>query len=341
MNIPDLEAFIAVVETGSIGGASLRLHLTQPGVTRRVQSLEQSLGTPLLDRRSKPPRLTAAGRAAYDQARRVVQAVRDMTMALEPDGEPQGDLRVGVTAALGDLALAEPVDRMRAAYPQLHLRALTGWSEALIQSVRGGALDAAAVVTLDGRQPLAGRACEALTTDPAAIVASKDLPLPKSVRLEDLAPLPWVLDHDGCSFRRVLRDAFAATGRALVPGIEVGGAELQLSLIARGHGVGMVLPRMLERSAFGSDVRIVDVEDFRPMFTVWLIHSTYPGRLAAPIRCFRDALALGLAQGEHRVEVRGASRRKVAREDRDAGDQHGNANHDRRVGRGHEEKEAR
>jgi DNA-binding transcriptional LysR family regulator len=113
MNIPDREAFIAVVETGSIGGASLRLN--QPGVTRRVQSLEQSLGTPLLDRRSKPPRLTTAGRAAYDQARRVVQAVRDMTMALEPDGEPQGDLRVGVTAALGDLALSEPVDRLRGA----------------------------------------------------------------------------------------------------------------------------------------------------------------------------------------------------------------------------------
>jgi DNA-binding transcriptional LysR family regulator len=341
MNIPDLEAFIAVVETGSIGGASLRLHLTQPGVTRRIQSLEESLGTPLLDRRSKPPRLTTAGRAAYDQACRVVQAVRDMTMALEPDGEPHGELRVGVTDALGDLALAEPVDRMRAAYPQLHLRALTGWSEALIQSVRGGALDAAAVLTLDGRQPLAGRAGEPLTTDPAAIVASKDLALPKRVRLEDLAQLPWVLDHDGCSFRRVIRDAFAATGRALVPGVVVGGAELQLSLIARGHGVGMVLPRMLQRSAFADDVRIVEVEDFRPVFTVWLIHSTYPGRLAAPIRCFRDALALGLAQREHRVEVRGASRRDIARERGDAGDQNRNADHDRRVGRRHQEKEPR
>jgi len=341
MNIHDLEAFIAVVETGSIGGASLRVHLTQPGVTRRVQSLEQALGTPLLDRRSKPPRLTTAGRAAYDQARRVVQAVRDMTMALEPDGEPQGDLRVGVTAALGDLALAEPVDRVRAAYPQLHLRALTGWSEALIQSVRGGTLDAAAVVTLDGRQPLAGRAGEPLTTDPAAIVVRRDFPLPERVRLDDLSQLPWVLDHDGCSFRRVLRDAFAASGRALVPGIVVAGTELQLSLIARGHGVGMVLPRMLERSAFGNDVRIVEVKDFRPVFTVWLIHSTYPGRLAAPIRCFRDALASGLAQREHRVEVRGASRREVTRERRDAGDQHGNADQDRRVGRRHEKKEAR
>ena len=38
MNLHDLEAFVAVVETGSIVGASVRLNLTQPGVTRRVQT---------------------------------------------------------------------------------------------------------------------------------------------------------------------------------------------------------------------------------------------------------------------------------------------------------------
>ena len=36
MNTRDLEAFLAVVETGSIVGASVRLHLTQPGVSRRA-----------------------------------------------------------------------------------------------------------------------------------------------------------------------------------------------------------------------------------------------------------------------------------------------------------------
>jgi DNA-binding transcriptional LysR family regulator len=77
--------------------------------------------------------------------------------------------------------------------------------------------------------------------------------------------------------------------------VEVGPAELQLSLIARGHGVGMVLPRMLERSAFRDAVHVVTVDDFRPAFAVWLVHAAHPGRLAAPIRCFRDALKLQLS----------------------------------------------
>ncbi|HWZ59265.1 MAG TPA: LysR family transcriptional regulator [Gemmatimonadaceae bacterium] len=293
MNIHDLEAFIAVVETGSIGAAALRLNLTQPGVTRRVQSLEHTLGTPLLDRRSKPPRITTAGRAAYDQARRVTLAVRDMTLALEPDGEPRGEFRIGVSVGLGDLALFDPVDRVRAAFPHLLLRASTGSQTA--QQVRAGTLDAAAFLSTDTVDPPYGLAGERLCLAPAVIVAGSTFPLSDPERFEDLAAVPWVLNHDGCAFRRALTDAFTAHRRVMVPGVEAGGNELHLSLIARGHGIGMVLPRMLERSAFRDAVRVVPVDDFHPMFAVWLVHSAYPGRLAAPIRCFRDALAAQLS----------------------------------------------
>ena len=47
MNTHDLVAFVAVVETGSIVAASARLNLTQPGVTRRIQNLEEMLGAPV------------------------------------------------------------------------------------------------------------------------------------------------------------------------------------------------------------------------------------------------------------------------------------------------------
>ena len=70
MNTHDLVAFVAVVETGSIVAASARLNLTQPGVTRRIQNLEELLGTQLLDRLSKPLKPTSAGHAAYEHGRR-------------------------------------------------------------------------------------------------------------------------------------------------------------------------------------------------------------------------------------------------------------------------------
>jgi DNA-binding transcriptional LysR family regulator len=52
MNIPDIEAFVALAETGSVNRTALRLNLTQPAVTRRIQSFEAAMdGAVLLDRR--------------------------------------------------------------------------------------------------------------------------------------------------------------------------------------------------------------------------------------------------------------------------------------------------
>ena len=93
MNTRDLEAFLAVVETGSIVGASVRLHLTQPGVSRRIQSLEERLGVALLDRQSKPLKPTAAGRETYAHGRRMLGVLDDLKTGLSPKGVVSGEFR--------------------------------------------------------------------------------------------------------------------------------------------------------------------------------------------------------------------------------------------------------
>ncbi|RWF38243.1 MAG: LysR family transcriptional regulator, partial [Mesorhizobium sp.] len=117
MNIHDLEAFVAVVETGSIVGASARLNLTQPGVTRRVQNLEERLATPLLDRQSKPLKPTASGREAYEHGRRVLRSLEDLKAGVSPAGEVRGEFRLGIMPYLSTSALSEPLDSLRAAFP--------------------------------------------------------------------------------------------------------------------------------------------------------------------------------------------------------------------------------
>ena len=64
MNLPDLKAFVALAETGSINRAALRLGLTQPATTRRIQNFEASMaGTALLSAPAKAD--TAAGEALF------------------------------------------------------------------------------------------------------------------------------------------------------------------------------------------------------------------------------------------------------------------------------------
>jgi DNA-binding transcriptional LysR family regulator len=55
MNIQDIQAFIAAAETGSVNRAAVRLNLTQPATTRRIQNFEAALGgDSLFDRSVKP-----------------------------------------------------------------------------------------------------------------------------------------------------------------------------------------------------------------------------------------------------------------------------------------------
>ena len=44
MNISDIEAFVALAETGSVNRAAIRLHITQPAATRRIQNFEDAMG---------------------------------------------------------------------------------------------------------------------------------------------------------------------------------------------------------------------------------------------------------------------------------------------------------
>lgn len=54
MRIDDIDALLAVVQFSSLSQAAEHLGITQSAITRRLQSLEQSLGTRLLDRQTKP-----------------------------------------------------------------------------------------------------------------------------------------------------------------------------------------------------------------------------------------------------------------------------------------------
>uniref|UniRef100_UPI00374D9139 LysR substrate-binding domain-containing protein n=1 Tax=Undibacterium sp. TaxID=1914977 RepID=UPI00374D9139 len=78
--------------------------------------------------------------------------------------------------------------------------------------------------------------------------------------------------------------------------VETSDAELQLSLVARGMGIGLVTAGSYTRSAFRDQIRVLTVPEFQNGINTWLIHARTPGRLAKPIARFRECLTEALAQ---------------------------------------------
>jgi DNA-binding transcriptional LysR family regulator len=294
MNVRDLEAFVAVVETGSIVSASARLNLTQPGVTRRIQNLEERLGVALLDRQSKPFKPTSAGREAYEHGRRVLRSLDDLRAGVSPQGEVHGEFRLGILPYLSEAALTLPLDRLHSAFPRLTLRVISGWSPRLVEQVTRSELDAAAVCLADGVSPPDDLIADDLGPQAVLLVAAPVLGVPKPATLAELSRFPWVMNENGCGFRAFIRRRFEAERLPFQVAVEALSSDLRLSLVARGLGIGVVTPAAFTGSRWHDAIEIVDAPEFRPQVRAWMLHRPPAGRLSRPIALFRDALREGL-----------------------------------------------
>jgi DNA-binding transcriptional LysR family regulator len=71
LTLRGLRVFIALEETGSIGGAAQRIGGSPSGVSQQITALERAVGAKLFDRRARPVTLTPAGQVQRVHAHRI------------------------------------------------------------------------------------------------------------------------------------------------------------------------------------------------------------------------------------------------------------------------------
>jgi DNA-binding transcriptional LysR family regulator len=301
---------VAVVRSQSLSQAAKDMSLTQPAITRRVQSLEESLGVELLDRSTKPPKPNAAGQLVYEQCRIVLGEIERLRELVAADAQPSGGLRLGLTQGIGDLVLRGALDALATHYPDLSPHFVTGWGQQLVKQVDEGELDAAAV-WLPANAVLPKNATgHALERTRLVVVAPKEEVTKRGYRLADWHERGWILNPDGCGFRAGLRRALAALGLPLIVRLDTNGRELQLELVARGHGLGLVPLPLLESSAQRDALAVVPLSDFKPQIDLWLVHRLSLARLQTPVDQFGAYVAQAM-HGTPSVQPAPAARRRA------------------------------
>ena len=267
MNLGDLKAFVAVAETGSINRAAAKLNLTQPAVTRRVQSLEAAIGVPLLDRSSKPPSLTEDGHQALAHGRRVLSAIEDLSMRVGSKRGLSGEFRIGIAPGFADSVLGRPLDNLMRNFPNISLRIASGWSGELLAALQSQALDAALVLLTEPQLVDKDLELSSFPQEAVVIVAARKATIQASPSVAELALNRWVLNPRGCAFRSALQRALDRERGHLNLGAEVQGYDLQLSLIARGVGLGLVPKSRWQSSPYRKEIKLIEPRDFRLIVT--------------------------------------------------------------------------
>lgn len=245
MDLANLNAFIAIAETGSFSLAGERLHLTQPAVSKRIASLEQQLRVRLFDRLGREIGLTEAGRALLPRAYQILGVLDDTRRALTNlNGEISGRLTLATSHHIGLHRLPPLLRAFTRAHPQVALDIQFLDSEVAYEEVLHGRAELA-VITLapETREPVRAKP---IWNDPLDFVAAPEHPLARldSVTLADVARHPAVFPGGNTFTHHIVRRLFEREG--LTPNIGMSTNYLETIKMMVSIGIAWsVLPRTM------------------------------------------------------------------------------------------------
>jgi LysR family transcriptional regulator, benzoate and cis,cis-muconate-responsive activator of ben and cat genes len=238
-----LRYFVAVARERNFTRAAEILHIAQPPLSRQIQQLEDELGLVLIERGSRPLRLSEAGRLFYEQAVQVLERIDEIKALVRRLHDADRDrFSIGFVASTLYGKLPEVIRAYRNARPNVELTLLELTSVEQIAALKEGRIDVGF-----GRIPLDDPALERKLLRNEKLIAAVPANHPvltrgKSLRLEDLAIAPLIV------YPKTPRPSYADQVLALFraaglkpPGVqEVRELQTALGLVAAEMGVCLV-----------------------------------------------------------------------------------------------------
>jgi DNA-binding transcriptional LysR family regulator len=248
MELRQLEYFVAVAEERNFTRAAERVHVAQPAVSAQIARLERELGQRLLDRSRRETRLTAAGDAVLPHARAALAAIANARLAIDELAQlVRGSVTLG-TVTSHNVDIPALLADFHRAHPAVEITLSTDNSDALVDDVQSGALDAAIVSVGSGEVP-SGLAAEVVTDEAIDAAVCLDDPWAgrTSIRLAQLVERQLIALPRGAGIRAQLERACATAGVTPRVAFEASTPVALAELAARGLGVA-ILPQSVSRS---------------------------------------------------------------------------------------------
>jgi DNA-binding transcriptional LysR family regulator len=190
-----LRYFVAAAETENVSRAALKLHVSQPALSRQIRDLEDEIGFCLLERTAKSVRLTDAGRAFLSDARALLQqADQAVKKARAIAGAEPTELKLGYSPAATARILPAILRAYQRVMPTAHLKLHDLSNEENVAGLRDGRLNLAFVIRPPKAASLEGIRFEELIRERVclAVPPHHAFATRRSVSLADAASEPFI-----------------------------------------------------------------------------------------------------------------------------------------------------
>jgi DNA-binding transcriptional LysR family regulator len=263
IDLTSLQLFVAVCELGSIGRAAEREFIAASAVSKRLSDLEATLETPLLYRHTRGVDLTPAGESLLHHARSVLFSLEKMQAELSEyaDGV-RGHVRIHANISAIVQFLPEDLGAFAAEHPQVKIDLEEHLSTEVLRAVQEGAADlgicnTAALPSGHNLQTRPYRRDELVLIVPRGHALARR----KRIAFEETLAFDHVGLHANSSIQLAMREAAAASGRAMRLRIHVTGLDAMCRMIHNGLGVGVMPRRAFELMHGVGDLERVRLSD--------------------------------------------------------------------------------
>lgn len=140
--LEDLQAFVATAEKGSFRMAAETLHISQPALSRRIEKLEKTLGSRLLDRTTRRVETTHIGRQFLEEARAALDILDNAVFRLGDEATLQrGQVTVAAIPSAALHFLPHAIHVFASRHPGVRVRVIDENASTVLASVMSGESD--------------------------------------------------------------------------------------------------------------------------------------------------------------------------------------------------------
>jgi LysR family cyn operon transcriptional activator len=277
MNLRALRTFVATADSGGLGRASERLHVSQPAASRQIDALEAEFGVPLFQRAGRRLQLTAEGEDLLRQSRRLLvdaNLLAERARALKAG--QVGTLRVAAAPQNISSVLAPFLPRYRDRHPGISVQLIEGSAAQQRSRLEHGEVHVAIMAVGDGR--FAHRLLGPIHT--LAVLPKKHrLSRRAFAEITELAEEPLLLMQRGYAVREwfdIACETAHVVPRVLMEGTN---AFTLIELAAVGYGIAIVSSTSLIRNP---ELRAVALVNRGASIGRWTTLAWDPQRLMPP-----------------------------------------------------------
>lgn len=242
MRLEQLQAFLAIAETGSFQQAARKCGFTQSTISRQIQALEADLGLPLFHRTAQA-KLTLGGERLLPRVRKICQEWRNATEELTDllSGK-QPELCVAAIHSICAHYLPPVLQQFCRDYPDVQLRVTSLGSDRALKVLKDGLVDLALVMNNRFLTTNPEMVVEVLYEEPIELLTAANHPLAQydKVPWSELINYPQVVFKDGYGMQRLVQERFDRLGATLQAVLEVNTLDAFRGVVRQGELVALL-----------------------------------------------------------------------------------------------------